>query len=43
MAFSDGAERIAFFSLPAIVAVLAIGWPVISRRRARAEAVPVGD
>ncbi|RSM71862.1 amino acid permease [Kibdelosporangium aridum] len=33
MAFSDGAERIAFYSLPAIVIALAIGWRVISRRR----------
>ncbi|MCE7010514.1 amino acid permease [Kibdelosporangium philippinense] len=33
MAFSDGAERIAFYSLPAIVLALVIGWRVISRRR----------
>ncbi|ONI74958.1 L-asparagine permease [Actinosynnema sp. ALI-1.44] len=40
MAFSDGAERIAFYSLPAIVVVLAVGWRVISRRRA-SESIPV--
>nr|WP_042197844.1 amino acid permease [Kibdelosporangium sp. MJ126-NF4]CEL22799.1 L-asparagine permease [Kibdelosporangium sp. MJ126-NF4]CTQ89940.1 L-asparagine permease [Kibdelosporangium sp. MJ126-NF4] len=41
MAFADGAERIAFYSLPAIVIVLAVGWRIITRRRAAAESVPV--
>jgi L-asparagine permease len=42
MAFSDGAEKIAFYSLPAIIIVLAIGWRVISRRRV-ADPVPALD
>lgn len=33
MAFAGGADRIAFYSLPAIVAVIAIGWRVVSARR----------
>ncbi|MFD1052365.1 L-asparagine permease, partial [Kibdelosporangium lantanae] len=33
MAFSDGAERIAFYSLPAIVIVLAVGWRFVVARR----------
>ncbi|WP_116198429.1 amino acid permease [Amycolatopsis circi] len=33
MGFSDGAEKIAFYSIPAIVVVLAVGWRLVSRRR----------
>jgi L-asparagine permease len=33
MGFSDGAEKIAFYSIPAIVAVLAVGWRVVSRKQ----------
>ncbi|CAM3463979.1 amino acid permease [Kibdelosporangium persicum] len=40
MAFAGDAERIAFYSLPAIVIVLAVGWRMISRRRASAT-IPV--
>ncbi|WP_371856696.1 amino acid permease [Gandjariella thermophila] len=39
MAFAGGADRIAFYSLPAIVAVIALGWRAVSARRA-ARAVP---
>ncbi|GAA3563144.1 amino acid permease [Amycolatopsis ultiminotia] len=34
MGFSDGAEKIAFYSIPVIVVVLAGGWWLVSRRRA---------
>ncbi|GAA1025812.1 MULTISPECIES: amino acid permease [Amycolatopsis] len=33
MGFSDGAEKIAFYSIPAIVVVLALGWRIVSRKR----------
>ncbi|MBN9742598.1 MULTISPECIES: amino acid permease [Amycolatopsis] len=33
MGFSDGAEKIAFYSIPAIVVVLAVGWRLVSRKR----------
>jgi len=33
MGFAGGAEQIAFFSLPAIVAVIGIGWWAVSARR----------
>jgi L-asparagine permease len=33
MGFSDGAEKIAFYSIPAIVVVLVLGWRFVSRRR----------
>ncbi|MBB4683459.1 amino acid permease [Amycolatopsis jiangsuensis] len=33
MGFSDGAEKIAFYSIPVIVVVLAGGWWLVSRRR----------
>ncbi|WP_370936914.1 amino acid permease [Amycolatopsis sp. cg13] len=33
MGFSDGAEKIAFYSIPAIVVVLALGWRLVSRKR----------
>ena len=33
MGFSDGAEKIAFYSIPAIVIILAIGWRIVSRKR----------
>ncbi|WP_027927611.1 amino acid permease [Amycolatopsis benzoatilytica] len=33
MGFSDGAEKIAFYSIPAIVVVLAIGWRIVSRKQ----------
>jgi L-asparagine permease len=33
MAFSDGAERIAFYSLPALAVVLAIGWRYVVAKR----------
>ncbi|WP_039923945.1 amino acid permease [Amycolatopsis decaplanina] len=35
MGFSEGAEKIAFYSMPAIVIVLVIGWRVVNRRRDR--------
>jgi L-asparagine permease len=38
MGFSDGAEKIAFYSIPVLVVVLAVGWRVISKRR---ESTPV--
>ncbi|WP_326835693.1 amino acid permease [Amycolatopsis rhabdoformis] len=39
MGFSDGAEKIAFYSIPVLVVVLAVGWRIVSRRkRAHAEA-----
>jgi L-asparagine permease len=33
MAFSDGAEKIAFYSIPVLVVVLAVGWRFVARRR----------
>jgi L-asparagine permease len=33
MAFSDGAEKIAFYSIPVLVVVLVVGWRFVSRRR----------
>ncbi|HEY3707741.1 MAG TPA: amino acid permease [Amycolatopsis sp.] len=33
MAFSDGAEKIAFYSIPVLVVVLVLGWRFVSRRR----------
>ena len=39
MGFSDGAEKVAFYSIPVLVVVLAVGWRVISKRR---ESTPVG-
>ncbi|OLZ47255.1 amino acid permease [Amycolatopsis keratiniphila] len=35
MGFSDGAEKIAFYSMPAIVIVLVAGWRAVGRRRDR--------
>ncbi|MDT8912838.1 amino acid permease [Amycolatopsis sp. PS_44_ISF1] len=37
MGFSDGAEKIAFYSIPAIVVVLVLGWRFVSRRRPAAD------
>ncbi|MEV6612081.1 amino acid permease [Kutzneria sp. NPDC051319] len=47
MGFAGGAEQVAFFSIPGIAAVIAIGWWAVSRRRGADEsdptsAVPVG-
>jgi L-asparagine permease len=47
MGFAGGAEQVAFFSIPGIAAVIAIGWWAVSRRRRADEsdpsnAVPVG-
>ncbi|WP_033287905.1 amino acid permease [Amycolatopsis jejuensis] len=33
MGFSDGAEKIAFYSIPVIAVVLALGWRLVSRRQ----------
>ncbi|MGW4486361.1 amino acid permease [Amycolatopsis sp. NPDC004368] len=33
MGFSDGAEKIAFYSIPVLVVVLAVGWRIVSRRQ----------
>ncbi|WIX76334.1 amino acid permease [Amycolatopsis carbonis] len=33
MGFSDGAEKIAFYSIPGLAIVLAVGWRIVSRRR----------
>ncbi|MEU4670083.1 amino acid permease [Amycolatopsis sp. NPDC023774] len=33
MGFSDGAEKIAFYSIPVLAIVLAVGWRIVSRRR----------
>ncbi|SEO86289.1 amino acid permease [Amycolatopsis saalfeldensis] len=33
MGFSDGAEKIAFYSIPVLVVVLVLGWRFVSRRR----------
>lgn len=42
MGFSDGAERIAFLSIPAIIAVIALSWWLISRgRNKRANGEPM--
>ncbi|RJL31219.1 amino acid permease [Bailinhaonella thermotolerans] len=38
MAFADLPQRIAFWSLPGLALVIAIGWRVVSARRATAEA-----
>ncbi|WP_290058799.1 amino acid permease [Amycolatopsis solani] len=35
MGFSDGAEKIAFYSIPVLAVVLAVGWRVVSKRRER--------
>ncbi|MGW4522257.1 amino acid permease [Amycolatopsis sp. NPDC004378] len=35
MGFSDGAEKIAFYSIPVLVVVLAVGWRFVSKRRQR--------
>jgi L-asparagine permease len=33
MGFSDGAEKIAFYSIPVLVVVLVVGWRFVARRR----------
>jgi L-asparagine permease len=39
MGFSDGAEKIAFYSIPVLAVILAVGWRIVSRRQRAA----VGD
>ncbi|MFE0019492.1 amino acid permease [Amycolatopsis sp. NPDC059021] len=45
MGFSDGPEKIAFYSIPVVVIVLAVGWRFIRRRERERErtAVAVGS
>jgi L-asparagine permease len=38
MGFSDGAEKIAFSSIPVLAVVLAVGWRFVKRR----ERTPLG-
>ena len=38
MGFSDGAEKIAFYSIPVLAVVLAVGWRYVSKRRERTPA-----
>jgi L-asparagine permease len=38
MGFSDGAEKIAFYSIPVLAVVLAVGWRFVKRR----ERTPLG-
>ncbi|MFD8501022.1 amino acid permease [Amycolatopsis sp. NPDC059657] len=33
MAFSDGAEKIAFYSIPVLAVVLAVGWRVVAKKQ----------
>ena len=40
MGFAGGAEQIAFFSIPAIAVVIAIGWWAVRRRYPNAHADP---
>ncbi|NBH12223.1 amino acid permease [Amycolatopsis sp. SID8362] len=35
MGFSDGAEKVAFYSIPVLAVVLAVGWRFVSKRRER--------
>ncbi|WP_370948456.1 amino acid permease [Amycolatopsis sp. cg5] len=35
MGFSDGAEKIAFYSMPVVVVALVVGWRLVNRRRTR--------
>lgn len=37
MGFSDGAEEIAFYSIPVIALVLIVGWLLVSRRKAKTQ------
>ncbi|MFF0145737.1 L-asparagine permease [Amycolatopsis sulphurea] len=37
MGFSDGAEEIAFYSIPVIALVLVVGWRLVSRRQAKTQ------
>ncbi|RJQ79120.1 amino acid permease [Amycolatopsis panacis] len=37
MGFSDGAEEIAFYSIPVIAVVLFVGWRLVSRRQAKTQ------
>jgi L-asparagine permease len=47
MAFAGTAERVAFWSIPALVAVLFVGWKVVESRRSATtgadEKVAVGE
>ena len=38
MGFSDGAEKIAFYSIPVLAVVLVVGWKYVSKRRERTPA-----
>jgi L-asparagine permease len=38
MGFSDGAEKIAFYSIPVLAVVLAVGWRFVAKRRERTPA-----
>ncbi|UOZ06940.1 amino acid permease [Amycolatopsis sp. WQ 127309] len=43
MGFSDGPERIAFYSIPVLAVLLAIGWRFVSRNRVAGERNRVGS
>jgi L-asparagine permease len=40
MGFAGGAEQIAFYSIPGIAAVIALGWWAVGRRRRTDESDP---